>query len=1066
MAKTFEEFKRIFEMRTEWSPDLPTPIKGGEGPRFALEINVPVTEHIASAPLDYQPRSKANTAARPTIRVAAEPLPINAEAFKRLATFAIDREAARLRKEAGEPWPWSPDPIINNGVFCNVRRADDAGTRYITTNIVEPHRDDPDLPFALILARCCNNEPKALAEIGWPVPFDAASYRAKVEALHASGATTHRSYAYRPAMPPRELAGISYAEFHTDYILGPMWRDREKLRPQSGETLESYSARLQEYERIGPFLAAQVIADLKHAGPLRSASDRDTFVEPGPGSLAGLNRLCKRPVNASWSAPLWRATLLQLPAMLAPHLQAVGISQYDGQDCQHLCCEFNKYMRAVEAGGVAKKNRWAVAAKRAKPKEPEQRQTKATAPVVATLVASEAADTASMTMASPPLAPAMDDEPDHHEAAQFLTLLDPQAASFTFQTFDDIKDRKNPALARILHGNLDQHFATLSQLNARGAGIFVTINETDGRGRTNANIVRVRRVFLDLDSGAPVPQSPLPHIVVSSSPGKWQVYWRTSAIELAQFSQLQTVIAQRFGGDKAAKDLARVLRLPGFFHRKGEPVRVRIHAVNNDAPICSPPDFTESDMLRRAKEHAGLGINDSEAPSTWAALNALALANLDQWVPALFGDAAVFQPGTESYRVSSKALGRELQEDLSIHPSGIKDWGVHDLGDPRQGKRTPIDVVMEFRQLDKTAAFRWLDARLHGSAGDPNGPTTIAPADIKIQAEADFVGDWRPPDYLIEGVIQRRFIYALTGQTGHAKTAIALRIAKAVDTLNAFLAGHQVDHGRVAYLVGENPDDVRARVIGENAVAGNTAGNILFVPGVFNTDALLDKAATLGALDLLIVDTSAAYFLGEEENSNTEYGNHARKLRRLIDLPGGPCVLVLCHPTKYASEPTQLLPRGGGAFLAEIDGNLTVWKEEDRLAILHHSDKMRGPGFEPITFRLETVRVEQLHDSKGRLIPTVRAVPISEEDERAEADTARSDEDALLIARLHGPADMSMADLAKALNWVSASGQLLKAKVQRVLNRLAKEKLVKLERKRWVLTDKGQKAAKAEKGNA
>jgi hypothetical protein len=344
----------------------------------------------------------------------------------------------------------------------------------------------------------------------------------------------------------------------------------------------------------------------------------------------------------------------------------------------------------------------------------------------------------------------------------------------------------------------------------------------------------------------------------------------------------------------------------------------------------------------------------------------------------------------------------------------------------------------------------WIDEQHHTKADLEARIATAKPARdaITIQPEAVFIGDWQPPDYLIEGVIQRRFIYALTGQTGHAKTAVALLLSKLVDAAGpALLAGHQVDHGRVAYLVGENPDDVRARVIGENATSGQTAGNILFVPGVFDTDGLLEKAAELGPLDLLIVDTSAAYFLGDEENSNTEMGEHARKLRRLLDLPGGPCVIVLCHPTKYASEPAQLLPRGGGAFLAEIDGNLTVWKEEDYLAVLHHSDKIRGPGFEPITFRLETIRVDQLHDSKGRLIPTVRAVAISDADEVAEAATARSDEDALLVARLHGPPDMSMADLAIALGWISASGQKLKSKVQRVLYRLAKEKLVKLERK-------------------
>jgi DNA polymerase len=333
------------------------------------------------------------------------------------------------------------------------------------------------------------------------------------------------------------------------------------------------------------------------------------------------------------------------------------------------------------------------------------------------------------------------------------------------------------------------------------------------------------------------------------------------------------------------------------------------------------------------------------------------------------------------------------------------------------------------------------------------------PTGITILSKAEFVRGFVPPDYVVDGVLQRRFLYSLTGQVGHAKTAIALRLAASVDH-GSTLAGHSVARGRVAYLVGENADDVRMRVIGDDSILGNRgSGNIIFVPGVFDTDALLHEVAALGELDLVIVDTSAAYFLGDDENSNAEMGEHARKLRRLITLPGGPCVLVLCHPIKHAADPTQLLPRGGGAFLAEVDGNLTAWKD-DRLVTLHHSDKFRGPGFEPITLRLDSVLTEELKDSQQRLIPTVRAVAISEAEEVWETEAARSDEDQVLVARLRGGRSMSIADLACALDWVSpTSGKPYKSKVHRVLVRLKAAGLTMPHRGKWDLTPKGEKAA-------
>ena len=39
------------------------------------------------------------------------------------------------------------------------------------------------------------------------------------------------------------------------------------------------------------------------------------------------------------------------------------------------------------------------------------------------------------------------------------------------------------------------------------------------------------------------------------------------------------------------------------------------------------------------------------------------------------------QQGTRAWRISSKALGRDNEEDLSIAPQGAKDWGVWDMGD-------------------------------------------------------------------------------------------------------------------------------------------------------------------------------------------------------------------------------------------------------------------------------------------------------------------------------------------------------------------------------------------------
>jgi putative DNA primase/helicase len=94
------------------------------------------------------------------------------------------------------------------------------------------------------------------------------------------------------------------------------------------------------------------------------------------------------------------------------------------------------------------------------------------------------------------------------------------------------------------------------------------------------------------------------------------------------------------------------------------------------------------------------------ADTAWGQLNERALANLDKWVPKLFPSAKRTRKG--GYRVPSADLGRGLEEDLSLTPNGIKYFGVADMGDPRQGRRTPIDIVMEWEHLEFGPATLWL----------------------------------------------------------------------------------------------------------------------------------------------------------------------------------------------------------------------------------------------------------------------------------------------------------------------------------------------------------------------
>ena len=184
------------------------------------------------------------------------------------------------------------------------------------------------------------------------------------------------------------------------------------------------------------------------------------------------------------------------------------------------------------------------------------------------------------------------------DAAQLLELLAP-GEQVTFQTFDDAK-RDRRGLTRVLHGTLAQHAAMLATLNARGAGVYWMVNAGDGSGRKASNVQRVRALFVDLDGAPlePVTTAQLqPHAIIESSAGRWHAYWRVSDCPLPDFKPLQQAFAARFQADPKVCDLPRVLRLPGFDHRKGKPYRSRIIDLH-DGPAYSVADMVQAFDLR------------------------------------------------------------------------------------------------------------------------------------------------------------------------------------------------------------------------------------------------------------------------------------------------------------------------------------------------------------------------------------------------------------------------------------------------------------------------------------
>ena len=204
-------------------------------------------------------------------------------------------------------------------------------------------------------------------------------------------------------------------------------------------------------------------------------------------------------------------------------------------------------------------------------------------------------------------------QPDYDMANRYLDMLTgSKKESVTFQFFTDDKTslpvgkdgkRYDP---RAKHRHMKRGgYAYLLKKQKDGCGVYVMVNEGDGQGRMGKNVVKIRSLFIDLDGAPwePAAAALIPHMRVESSPGRWHLYWLVDDCDLNQFKPIQQAIARKFDGDKQCCERNRVLRVPGLYHLKKEPVMTKLIEVN-DFPRYSTQQVIDGlglDMMEPVK---------------------------------------------------------------------------------------------------------------------------------------------------------------------------------------------------------------------------------------------------------------------------------------------------------------------------------------------------------------------------------------------------------------------------------------------------------------------------------
>jgi len=532
------------------------------------------------------------------------------------------------------------------------------------------------------------------------------------------------------------------------------------------------------------------------------------------------------------------------------------------------------------------------------------------------------------------------------EAIRFLEALDPSASSWSFQAFDDTP-AKRPELTGTRHGTLKQHADWLAAQNAQGAGVFVTVNETDGKGRKASNVIRVRALFADfdnptLDTLERLRADPLPpSIIVESSNGKWHAYWVIEGLELADFKLLQQRIAEHWESDPKVCDLPRVMRLPGFQHCKGDPHSVRLLEVTGkrygpELAARYASQAPETNVL-----HDGEKAQADDVGRYAAAALKRACKAVENAVAGSRNDTL----NREAFGLAQLVAGGELPEMLvrdRLHAAALRaalgsSEAMRTLESAFKAGATQPRIAPESSSIQKMVA----------KAADQQAEVKpLVPALKWVDLSGLMTAELPPQGFLFEPLFPRRHVTLLGAHGGTGKSSLAILLA-AHAACGRSWAGFLSEPARALIVSLEDEGDICQRrlrdvvkayklesqaVIQRVGILDGTSGcPALMVEcegRAVSTHVMDELKAIAQGFDLILIDNASDAF-DANENSRRDVRSFIRELAG-IARQSNAAIVLLSHIDKASAK--------GNASGNSYSGS-TAWHNSARSRLAMSADE-------------------------------------------------------------------------------------------------------------------------------
>lgn len=620
---------------------------------------------------------------------------------------------------------------------------------------------------------------------------------------------------------------------------------------------------------------------------------------------------------------------------------------------------------------------------------------------------------------------------------------------------------KKPQSSKFAADWIDEAVEWAENMNRLGFNLYVTRNpirhDCTGSAK-DEDVIAAFYVWADCDDRAAsnnvfrfdgpkwsfaVTTGRVPHV-------RAHTYWELEepCLNMQAWREVQEGIAVHFGSDDKVVNPSRIMRLGGTvtYPAKNKIERGYITEVATIRTVYDDDrDPVAFQQVHRLFGHlkpqvsaqtatqplsGGIGIDLGKQPLDREREKIKALSG-EEWNNAVF-----------------KLVGSYIRK-------GMSDEEIHALTQPLTlPPYTLDDTAREVQSMiDRTRRNPKFEAEERAPEPEPQPVTSSTIEDFPIDSSEAFLADLKPLEYLIDGLLPTGVTYSLTGHAGHGKTTLALQFALSVATGGLF-GDRNTSQGSVLIMAGENPYNVKWQYAAALAARSLKPEDvpIYFVQGRFSikewTDVLRAKLAAMPDLKLIIVDSLQAFFEGDNDNDNTQMVEMAHKMRKICDIPQRPAQIIIAHPAGKTPQKDNLVPRGGGAFLNEIDGNLTVWSSDASSQTLHHSQKFRGAGFDPMEWVMHVQTFNHLTDIHG----TPLKLPVSRPETTVERSTREVHNDTILrdyLLTVEAGNPISVREGASRF-------MISRWRMDQIVRTAKDEKLIKRYAKTYVLTDGGR----------